>query len=330
MAATQYQVLYRYINESTNTPITNDMNSEYEPIHELYSDPYHNIFSIDEKLQIEALDEQQQMISSGNNSSNVKNNMLFAYNGTKKIGHGEWVKDATGYVVRDWKQLDRKKIGNLGDFTKDFTTLNMNSPEEGGTVVCKSASIKKYFKDIITIVEDNSKADAGTSTNPYYTASKITQLVNDATFFSVPTPTYVDSKRSGLYSSSGSYTNYYIGPVAIGGNDMKKYSGSGISAGKTVFGQPDNDNGYLYSKVQITQDNIETITIPGHYEESNESPYLIIDTYKKIQLSPWFVNCTCGSLESAISKAKMLIEALGIENVKVIKLVPFDQFIKIK
>ena len=330
MAATQYQVLYRYINESTNTAITNDMNSEYEPIHELYSDPYHNIFSTDEKLQTEALDEQQQMISSGNNSSNVKNNMLFAYNGTKKIGHGEWVKDAVGYVVRDWKQLDRKDIGNLGDFTKDFTTLNMNSPEEGGTVVCNATVIKKYFPSTITVVEDNSKADAGTKANPYYTWNKIIQLVQEATIFSVPNATYVDSKTKSMYttSSTSSYTKYYIGPVAIGDNNMKKYTGAGLSAGDTVFGQLTKDN--LYSKVEITQSNIETVTIPGHYEESNESPYIIIDTYKKIQLSPWFVNSTCGSLETAISKAKTLIEMLGIENVKVIKAVPFDQFIKIK
>ena len=66
MAATKYQVLYRYINEATNTPITNSMDNEYVQVCEFYVDPYHKIFSNDAKVQAEATDEQQEMISFGN------------------------------------------------------------------------------------------------------------------------------------------------------------------------------------------------------------------------------------------------------------------------
>ena len=97
--------------------------------------------------------------------------------------------------------------------------------------------------------------------------------------------------------------------------------------GKKAFGQETDDN--LYGSVTITQSQVQTKLIPGHYEDTTEYPYLIIDTYKSIPMSPWFVHATYGSLEAALTKAKALVEMLGIENIKLIKVVPFDQFIKI-
>ena len=67
------------------------------------------------------------------------------------------------------------------------------------------------------------------------------------------------------------------------------------------------------------------------YDDSTfKFPYMIIDTYERVSFSPWFVVHTCGSLESALEKAKMIVNHIGINNVKVIKIVPFDQKIKIK
>ena len=326
MSATKYQVLYRYINEATNSVITNDMNSDYEPIHMIYADPSHKIFSTDESIQLEAFEEQQEMISYANDINNTKNNMLFAYDGTKKIRHQKWVTDQTGYVVRDWKQLKRSSIGNKGNYNKEFTTLNASTPEDGGVVVCTKAVLSKYIgANGITVIDGSTLLeDAGTTTNPYYTDKKVTELINNATFFSVHSPTLTASNTQYLKTGAVTGTTYYVGPVAIGANNKQMYSSS---YGK-VFGQETADN--LYGSVKVMQSDIETLPIPAHYEDDNDAPYVIIDTYKKIQLSPWFVNCTCGSLESAITKAKKLIEMIGIENVKVIKVVPFDQSIKIK
>ena len=47
-------------------------------------------------------------------------------------------------------------------------------------------------------------------------------------------------------------------------------------------------------------------------------------------MSPWFVHATYSSLESALERAKLLVDMIGLENVKLIKLVPFDQFVKIQ
>lgn len=329
MAATKYQVLYRYINEATNTAITNSMENEYEPVCEFYTDPDHKIFSTQPSVQTEAVNEQQEMISFGNSSSNPKTNMLFAYDGTKKVKHKKWVDESTGYIVRDWSRIKRSSIGNQGDFTKEFTTLNAATPEDGGMVVCNKEVFDKYFPNTITIVTDNSMADSGSSANPFYSAAKIEEMIKEATFFSLNTSGYAEhcaaSKTVSLQTSYNNRVTYYTGPVAIEGNNMRTYSGY---QGASVYGQPNNSN--LYGSVTIKQEQILTTTIPGHYEDAIDAPYLIKDTYKRIKLSPWFVNYTAGSLEAALGKARVLVDMLGIENVKVIKIVPFDQFVKIK
>ena len=82
--------------------------------------------------------------------------------------------------------------------------------------------------------------------------------------------------------------------------------------------------------ITIKSNQIQTIEVPGHYEETTEYPYVIKDTYKRIPMTPWFVHATYGSLEAAIDKAKVLVDIIGLDNIKLIKLVPFDQFVKIK
>ena len=329
MAATKYQLLYRYINEATNIAITNESTEEYVPVREFYTMD-HAIFSSDAQTKAAAEDEQQEMIANANDPSNIKTNMLFAFEGTKKVRHQKWVPDETGYVIRDWRAIPRSRIGNRGDFTKEFTTLGAATPEDGGTVVCKVGVFNKYFSAPITVVSDNSLADSGSITNPYYTESRINQLIIESTMFQLSTTGYTDhvsaSKTRALWSSGPyydkGYTTIYIGPIAIGGNAM-----STITYKESGYGQPTNNN--LYGSVTVTPSQVETINIPGHYEDTTEDPYLVIDTYKAIPMSPWFVHATYGSLEAALTKAKALVEMLGIENIKLIKVVPFDQFIKI-
>ena len=327
MAATKYQILYRYINEATNTPITNSTDNKYELVREFYTDPDHKIFfDNDPVAQAEATNEQQELISFGNSGDNPKNNMLFAYDGTKKIRHPKWVPAETGYIVRDWKRLKRNIIGNQGDFTKEFTTIDALTPEDGGTVVCTKKIFDKYFPNTIV----------ATDIGGNYTSEQIKEMITESTMFAVnldlPLKDFMTpSERGTTYMHySNSYYTYYTGPIVIDReleNITLYKQWSSVSYG-TVKGSTDDTN--LCSQIIVKPTQVQTTTMPGHYEESLEPPYLIVDTYKRIQLSPWFVNCTCASLESAVSKARTLVEMLGIENVKLIKLVPFDQFIKIK
>ena len=66
-----------------------------------------------------------------------------------------------------------------------------------------------------------------------------------------------------------------------------------------------------------------------YYRTSFKMPFMIVDQYERVMFSPWFVNYTTGSLTSAVEKAKQLVNTIGMHNVKMIKVVPFDQFIKI-
>lgn len=332
MAATKYQVLYRYVNEATNTPIVNSMESDYKAVCELYADPDHKIFSVDKADQDEALAEQQELISYGNSSENPKTNMLFAYDGTKKVKHKKWIEESTGYVVRDWKRIKRSLIGNQGDFTKDFTTIDATTPEDGGTVICNEAVMKKYFPSTVMVVADESQGDLSNSYGKYYSEAHLNDLITEATFWKLNTNSYVEHGEepviekllTGYSYSRPIYTSHSIGPVSV---EQGKVLFTGYQ-GRTLAAYPSETN--TYSNITIKQSQIETTVYPGHYEDSNEAPYLIIDTYKRIQLSPWFVNSTYSSLESALTRVKKLVEMIGMDNVKLIKVVPFDQLVKIK
>lgn len=161
MAATRYQLLYRYINEATNVAITNNMQNEYVKTED-FQTICHPIQSEDINMKSKAEDALEELISYGNSVDNPKNDMVFAYAGTKKVRH---------------------------------------------------------------------------------------EILNGKSTHAHPTPEY---------------------------------------------------------------------------------PYIIKDQYIRIPMTPWFIHATYGSLEAALEKAKVLVDMIGLNNVKLIKIVPFDQFVKIQ
>lgn len=63
--------------------------------------------------------------------------------------------------------------------------------------------------------------------------------------------------------------------------------------------------------------------------DKKEVPYLYYDNMKRIKLDPWFLYSTHASLNSAMAKAKELVNILGKDAVKIGKIVPLDQYIEI-
>ena len=63
--------------------------------------------------------------------------------------------------------------------------------------------------------------------------------------------------------------------------------------------------------------------------DKKEIPYLYYDNMKRIKLDPWFLYSTHASLNSAMAKAKELVNILGKNAVKIGKVVPLDQYIEI-
>jgi hypothetical protein len=77
----------------------------------------------------------------------------------------------------------------------------------------------------------------------------------------------------------------------------------------------------------------ESRTGRADYNPSNSDekqiPYVYYDRMKRIQVDPWFLFSTHSSLNSAMIKAKELVNILGKENVKIGKVVPLEQYVEI-
>lgn len=328
MTATKYQILYRYTNPNSNQLLTNDIESDYNRVFEFYHDEHKIAVGLDDEI-LEANNEKSNLIINGNNTSNDNYNMLFKFTGTKRINKKVWLPESTGYVIRDKKSIkDLITRAVDGDYSGDYLLMEGNTIENG-VVVAKN----NITKDI-TVIEDKSLA----SNKNYYTSDEVKILLQEATIYKLTsledlttykvgnntiylTKTLVQDNK---YTSHYEYSNpVYIGPVFIDEKPDKR-SGNAASSERCVS----NKNNSC-AKVVITPSHVEKYTIPAHYEEVADYPYIICDTYERIEQSPWFILSTHGSLTSALEKTKAIVKSVGIENVKLIKIVPTEQFIKI-
>lgn len=323
MAATKYQILYRYTNPNSNQFIKNDTDSEYKQVFELYHDKHKiSIGGPEEKLA--ANNEKSQLIIDGNNTSNDNYGMLFKFTGTKRKNKKVWTQESTGYVIRD-KEAVRNKITRAvdGDFSGDYLLIEGTTIENGVVIAKKNIST-------ITIATDS----LGATNRKYYEVSELEEKIKLSTIYKLKESSYLSysSEQPITYLDrfnlgGGAYQNanpVYTGPVFVG-EEPKARSGNVNSSSSCVIG-----NNASFKTVQIFSSQVKTYEIPAHYEEVAEYPYVICDTYERVEQSPWFILSTHASLPSALEKVRMIVKAVGIENVKMIKVVPTDQFVKIK
>ena len=152
---------------------------------------------------------------------------------------------------------------------------------------------------------------------------------------------YAPTTNSWSTSGSGSGPSvryYYIYFNKENGNTPP----TGLNETQFSPGNNQAQRGILWNNIQnkhydtfgnyliVDETNIIRDTIPAHYEDTGSHPYYIKDQYQKIELSPWILHSVHNSLESSLTSAKKLVSMIGIENVKLIKHVPIEQFIKIK
>ena len=163
---TKYNLYYRYINETTNTAITNE--ADYNRTEELftaehkvnadteYLDGYtDNIYlrenpdkTIDDyadKIHSEADTAREQLITEGLNDRDKSNN-LYVYNGTTKEYHKKFVPEQLGYKVANFSAVPKGQFPTgQDDFSKHFVMLNGNKPGvDGAFLVCKPDNINYY------------------------------------------------------------------------------------------------------------------------------------------------------------------------------------------
>lgn len=93
---------------------------------------------------------------------------------------------------------------------------------------------------------------------------------------------------------------------------------------------PDKNNKQQLEKISNDFTKVNFDATDDYYSAKFRYPYAIIDQYKRVMFSPWFSVHTCGSLNSALEKAKQMVNSIGINNVKIIKVVAIDEFVKVK
>ena len=88
---------------------------------------------------------------------------------------------------------------------------------------------------------------------------------------------------------------------------------------------------FMYDGIAYLQSDFEDYNPEKNDQATKvyQNPYLYYDRMKRIKLDPWFLISTHASLNSAMIRAKELINILGKDGVKIGKVVPLDQYIEI-
>ena len=400
---TEYKLLYRFVNGTTNTPITDE--APYEKTEEFYSSEHKvnltsaqlstfasktyelkyktgSVTDVDyaATMNKEANEEREALVTSNMANENKSNN-LYVYTGTTKQFHKQFIPEQLGYVVRDWTKVPENQIPNgPNDYSKHFVMLGgQKLGVDDAYLVCKPqfmATYQKIWDFKITTANQNDKSFKN-NTLYYHQHSKIdnfTELINEVNFFEWTNPfkenlvlqygeTAIESlmNYSQVSVPSGDFIwtwylaqggqfptlHYYLfvsdapfnmpatASTLNGETTVSVPSGGGTYHGAPLqsFITPLLTNTppiYVAETITFNKSTIVRAVIPEHYEDTGKPPYIIKDQYEKIELSPWMLHSIHHSLESGLEMAKKLVGMLGIDNVKLIKNVPIDQFVKIK
>ena len=169
---TRYNLYYRYVNETTNTIITNE--SDYVPTEIFYNEDHklnitserleeYNNDNYDLKYKFDNIEEEEyvnqlikesekekEAIISSNLSDSEKSNNLYVFDGTKKIFHEVFVPEALGYRVKNWEKVPKNQIpSGPDDYSKHFVMLGGQALGlDAAYLVCKPQYVDIYMNYI--------------------------------------------------------------------------------------------------------------------------------------------------------------------------------------
>lgn len=158
MAATQYQIFFRYVNPASNVAITNDLINDYEETVEIIH-AQHKLENGTNQEKADAEQEINNMIIEANSPSLCnKYDMIFVYDGIKKYYHKNWTSEheendvtVPGYWSNDITGMPSgiviKKVYDLPDILTDI--ISENAPT-GVTPKVITAAILKEVNDART------------------------------------------------------------------------------------------------------------------------------------------------------------------------------------
>ena len=354
MAATTYQILYHATNENMNKIITNQQGIDDEQVAELYHNK-HKIAAGNEYEREDATLLRDESMINGNSPECTKFQGLYEYAGSKRISKRNWIAAYDGYVIRDWEKIV-DKITNTnfgaedGDYSGDYLLFEGNTPENG-IVVAKKNPILEVYGNEGYIIKNNNKAENGVY---YKDLDEVKEELINATIAQIdfdkypltidlasvvgpnrPNPPYFNVS---LYTYPGASSPSYAYNLSVKiGTDASFIPSVAVNrstiynamAYGTFTSHVSNGNIFVQN-VQLLPTHLKKYKIPAHWETSSEVPYVVKDSYKRLQQEPWFVYSTRHSLTEALDVCRQLVEKIGLENVELIKVVPTDQFLKIK
>lgn len=99
--------------------------------------------------------------------------------------------------------------------------------------------------------------------------------------------------------------------------------------GEAKADNPKYDMVFMYDGIAYAESRTGESEYNPSPTNSKQVPYLYYDRMKRVKLDPWFLYSTHASLTAAMAKAKELVGILGKDAVKIGKVVPLDQYIKI-
>lgn len=98
---------------------------------------------------------------------------------------------------------------------------------------------------------------------------------------------------------------------------------------ETRASNPKYDMVFMYDGIGYAESRTGKADYNPPTTDDKQVPYVYYDKMKRVQLDPWFLFSTHASLNSAMIKAKELVNILGKDAVKIGKVVPLDQYIEI-
>ena len=281
----------------------------------------------------------------------------FEKNYVKTINSIQVANDAGNYSSKNLQYvatLDNSLLAKNKSYFEDYEELK----EALFSKTIADIDFETYKFEVGTVDTSNTfkqtTQQAANAGHRYLTGTDATKGFFLLNTYGVDAPEY----ESGYYSHHYSVSGYCNLSVRVG--DLNDLTGSGISGITTVSSNSDaqfinsgrtakiitrkyadalNVASYEYAianeKMGCCQaifllEHVKKYKIPAHYEDVIDYPYCIYDAYEKVEQEPWFEYRICDSLTDALTIVKGLIEKIGFENVKLVKLVPTGQFIKIK
>lgn len=98
---------------------------------------------------------------------------------------------------------------------------------------------------------------------------------------------------------------------------------------ETIAMNPKYDMVFMYDGIAYAESRTGKADYNPPSNDDKQVPYLYYERMKRVQLDPWFLFSTHASLNSAMVKARELVNILGKDAVKIGKVVPLDQYIEI-